>query len=193
MTSKRHYSTIKDLVFDIIHQTKGKVDYETMTKHVLDNFPKSKWKTTHWAWYKSQIKSGRFKDDFSAEEKKNLKLNKTLSSTKSPQDEKVEENKTKKIGDSILNHIRMMIREIAKDDEDFEFKLNRWIYARLMSDEKKKKSPIKKELWEMGMTSCQGCDKEFKTIKGVEIHRKDTSKAYSIENCELVCRPCHQG
>jgi len=187
------YKTIKDLVFDIIHQTNGKVDYETMTKYVLENFPQSKWKTTHWAWYKNQIKNGRFKDEFSAEEKKNLKLNKAVRTPLNIKpNEEIEENHVKRIGDNILNHTRMMIREIAKDDEDFEFKLNRWIYARLMLDERKKKTPIKKELWDMGMTSCQECDKDFKTIKGVEIHRKDSSRAYSIDNCELLCKPCHQ-
>lgn len=184
--------TIKDLVFDIIHQTNGKVDYEIITKHVLEAFPQSKWKPSHWAWYKSQIKIGKFKDEFSAEEKKNLKLKKTGNISISVEQNKEEENHVKRIGDNILNHARMMIREIAKDDEDFEFKLNRWIYARLMSDERRKKAPIKQELWEMGMTSCQDCDKEFKSIKGVEIHRKDTAKAYSIENCELLCKPCHQ-
>ncbi len=50
MPPTQNYSTIKDLVFDIIHQTKGKIDYETMTKYVLENFPNSKWKTTHWSW-----------------------------------------------------------------------------------------------------------------------------------------------
>ena len=128
------YKTIKDLVFDILPKTNGKVDYETMTELVLKTFPKSKWKTTHWAWYKSQIKSGRFKGDFSAEEKKNLKLNKTPSSIKSPQEEKQEENHVKRIGDNILNHTRMMIREIAKDDEDFDFKLNRVSTGKVPTD-----------------------------------------------------------
>ena len=193
MVRRRNYSTIKDLVFEIIHQTKGKVDYETMTKYILEQFPQSKWKATHWSWYKSQIKTGEFKDDFSAEEKKNLKLNKAekiLLNLLPP--DKQEENHVKRIGDNILNHIRMMIREISKDNEDFEFKLNRWVYARLQQDEIKKKRPIKQELWDFGTQSCRGCDKAFQTLKGVEIHRKDASKAYSINNCELLCRPCHQ-
>ena len=147
MVRRKNYSTIKDLVFEIIHQTKGKVDYETMTKYILEQFPQSKWKTTHWSWYKSQIKTGEFKSDFSAEEKKNLKLNKAekiLLNLLPP--DKQEENHVKRIGDNILNHIRMMIREISKDNEDFEFKLNRWVYARLQQDEIRKKRPIKREL-----------------------------------------------
>ncbi len=193
MSSKRNYSTIKDLVFDIIHQTKGKVDYETITKHVLEHFRHSKWKTTHWSWYKSQIKMGRFKDDFSADEKKNLKLNKAekISLNLLPSG-KQEENHVKRIGDNILNHVRAMVKEIAGDDENLEFKLNRWIYARLQQDEIRKKRPIKQELWDLGMKSCQECKKEFQTLKGVEIHRIDGSKAYSISNCDLLCRPCHQ-
>ena len=190
---RRRNSTIKDLVFEVIHQTKGKVNYETMTKYILGQFPQSKWKTTHWSWYKSQIKTGEFKNDFSAEEKKNLKLNKAekiLLNLLPP--DKQEENHVKRIGDNILNHIRMMIGEVSKDNEDFEFKLNRWVYARLQLDERKKKRPIKLELWDLGMRSCRGCGKIFQTLKSVEIHRKDGSKAYSINNCELLCRPCHQ-
>jgi len=155
-------------------------------------FPDSKWKISHWSWYKNQIKNGRFKEEFSAEEKKNLKLNKLSSKFKDPEVQQKEENMVKKVGDNLLNHVRMMIKEIAKDDEDYEFKLNRWVYARLMIDERKKKTPIKQQLWSMGMTACQDCNKEFPSLKGVEIHRKDTSRAYSLENCELLCRPCHQ-
>jgi hypothetical protein len=39
----RAYRTIKDVVFDIIRQTKGSADYETVTKVVLEHFPKSAW------------------------------------------------------------------------------------------------------------------------------------------------------
>jgi len=44
------YQYIKDLVFDIIHRSKGFVDYETVTAEVKKYFPQSKWKKTHWAW-----------------------------------------------------------------------------------------------------------------------------------------------
>ncbi len=86
---------IKDLVFDVIGQTDGKVDYEVMTRCVLERFPESKWKASHWAWYRNQIKSGRFKDEFSAEVKKNLKLNKSTPIVKSPEVVKAEENHVK--------------------------------------------------------------------------------------------------
>ena len=186
--------TIKELVFDIIHQTKGSVDYETIAEYVRKYFPKSKWKPSHWAWYCSQIKNGKFKSQFSKEEKKNLnigvpvkpiKLNLSKATPK-------EENHVKRIGDAILNHVRFMINETAKEDTDLRFKLNRWVYTRLQQEEIRKKRPIKQKLWDSGIHSCQSCGKEFKTIKGVEIHRKDLSTGYSVTNCELLCRSCHQ-
>ena len=179
-------NTITDLVISSIHKTNGKIDFDTITKLILEQFPDSKWKKTHWAWFKTQINKGKYKDEFSSHEKKNLKL--SIQEPENPENE----NKVKEIGDSLLNHVRMVVREISKDDEDFEFKLNRWVYQRLMQDERAKKKPIKKELWELGMNSCQGCNKKFKSLKGVEIHRIDSSKAYSIDNCELLCKPCHQ-
>jgi 5-methylcytosine-specific restriction endonuclease McrA len=54
------------------------------------------------------------------------------------------------------------------------------------------KKPIKKALWDSGIRACQNCGKGFSSIKGVEIHRKDGNLGYSKENCELLCRPCHQ-
>lgn len=98
----------------------------------------------------------------------------------------------KKIGDGILNHINFILDVTAKDDADFRFKLNRWVYSRLQQAEIRTKRPIKKQLWDLGMKSCQECHGKFDTLKNVEIHRKDTSKGYSVKNCILVCRKCHQ-
>jgi len=98
----------------------------------------------------------------------------------------------KKIGDDILAYVRSAIHEAAKDDVDFEFKLNRWVFSRLQIDSRKQSRPIKKKLWDSGMQSCQACGEKFDSIKGVHIHRKDDSLGYSFENCELMHRRCHQ-
>jgi len=98
----------------------------------------------------------------------------------------------KRIGDAILAHVRFVIREIADGDADFEFKLNRWIHSRLLSDSRKTSELIKHKLWDSGMQSCQICKKKFSNIKGVEIHRKDSSLGYSVKNCELLCNLCHR-
>jgi hypothetical protein len=69
------YRSIKELVFDLVHRTRGKIDYKTITEKVKKQFPKSKWKKPHWYWYRSQITSdrGRYKNLFSSEERQNLK------------------------------------------------------------------------------------------------------------------------
>jgi len=52
------YRTIKELVIDT-YMTEGQFpSYEKLTSLVLDHFPTSKWQKTHYAWYKSKIKTG---------------------------------------------------------------------------------------------------------------------------------------
>ncbi len=198
MGSERAYKTIKELVFDIIHQTRGMVDYDTVTREVKIRFPKSRWQKTHWSWYRYQIRQGRFESLFSEEVKDNLaKASKDLISRRKSKMRlgKTEPQKVdivKHIGDELLNHVRFMINEFAKDNADLKFRINRWVYARLMQDEIREKRPVKQELWDSGMRSCQKCGEKFNSLKGVEIHRKDSSTGYTIKNCELLCHPCHQ-
>lgn len=197
------YSTIKKLVFDIIEQTEGKVDYEAVTRAVRKHFPRSKWKESHWGYYRSQITSerGRYKDTFGERVKRNLAAGtrkrgrperRAEAGLKRRNKRETKEERVKRIGDAILEHARFVIGMAAGNDAGMRFKLNRWVYARLMQDEIREKRPIKQALWDSGMTSCQECGKGFKSIKGVEIHRKNGEKVYSLENCELVCRECHQ-
>ncbi len=198
------YSTIKGLVFDIIGRTEGKADYETVTKAVGKHFPKSKWKESHWAYYRSGITSekGRYRDAFGEKVKTNLvggmqkrgrPGRETTDILKKGKKRETKEEKVKRIGDAILGHARFVIGMAAGNDAGMRFKLNRWVYARLMQDEIREKRPVKQALWDSGMTSCQKCGMDFKSIKGVEIHRKNREKTYSVENCELLCRGCHQG
>ena len=102
------------------------------------------------------------------------------------------EDKVKRIGDEILEHARFVIGVAAGNNAQMRFKLNRWVYARLMQDEIREKRPVKQALWSSGTRACQKCGRKFKSIKGVEIHRKDSNKIYSVENCQLLCRECHQ-
>jgi len=192
----RPYSSIKDLVFDTVHKTQGKVNYNSITSLVKAEFPKSKWQKTHWAWYCTQIRKGRYKHLFSEEERQNLSNKQIVTHIKrraaSESPAKKEVNEVKRIGDEILNHVRFILQLTAKNDSTLYFKLNRWVYSRLMQYEIQLKKPIKQALWDSGMRACQDCGKEFSSIKGVEIHRKDSRLEYSKENCELLCRLCHQ-
>jgi hypothetical protein len=51
------YRTIKELVID----TCKFPSYERLTSLIKANFPNSKWKESHYNWYKSQIRTGKIK------------------------------------------------------------------------------------------------------------------------------------
>ena len=209
LSNSDKYRTIKSLVFDLIHRTTGRVRFDEVTSEVRKHFPTSRWQKSHWAWYRSQIVTGRFRGQFTEEERRNLSggaverapIAATLPSPSRPKSETEEpiargpsarEPAVKRIGDQVLGHVRFVISLAAGEDKDLQFKINRWVFARLLQDEIRVKRPIKKSLWAKGMRSCQACGEAFATVKGAELHRKDSSHTYSVENCELLCRECHQ-
>ena len=203
--SSKPYRTIKSLVLDHVHRKAGNVDYETLTAEVKKHFPDSAWKQTHWAWYRSQITAGRFQDMFSASEREALRSGRAAATTNglraeaSPPPASIpmrrgpvaKDPTVKRIGDEILRQVRVMLDLATGDDELMRFMVNRWVFARLQEDERGIKRPIKKHLWESGSQKCQACGQPFNSVKGVELHRTDPSKGYSVENCELLCRECH--
>jgi len=52
------YRTIKELVIETSMEQGGFPSYEKLTSLVKQHFPASKWQKTHYAWYKSKIKTG---------------------------------------------------------------------------------------------------------------------------------------
>jgi RecB family endonuclease NucS len=50
--------TIKALVIESYRAHGGMPPYETITALIRESFPLSKWQETHYAWYKSKIKTG---------------------------------------------------------------------------------------------------------------------------------------
>jgi hypothetical protein len=52
------YRTIKDLVIETCISEGQFPSYEKLTSLVMHHFPDSKWKKTHYSWYKSKIKTG---------------------------------------------------------------------------------------------------------------------------------------
>jgi hypothetical protein len=196
MKTQNTFPAIKSLVFELIHASQGRINNDRVEQEVLNYFPKSRWSKSHWSWYRNQIKNGKYANEFSEIEKKNLfdqiVLKNATGKIQRQQPKTDHDNKIKRIGDSLLNHVRTMMKDVADTDEVLYFKLNRWIYSRLLQDEISKKRPIKKALWDSGMRSCQKCGKQFESIKGVEIHRINNAEIYSVKNCILLCRPCHQ-
>jgi len=54
-----YYRTIKELVIETCMAEGQLPSYEKLTAALVrQNFPTSKWQKTHYAWYKSKIKTG---------------------------------------------------------------------------------------------------------------------------------------
>lgn len=67
MTPAGPRNTIKELVFAYVRETGGEVDYDELTRRVLELSPNSKWKKSHWAGYKTRIVNGEYSADFPQE------------------------------------------------------------------------------------------------------------------------------
>ena len=91
----------------------------------------------------------------------------------------------------ILQHVRKLIDEHAGNDPDKWWYANRYVFARLMLDERKTKTGVKARLFESG-AKCHGCGRPFERKKGVHLHRLDEAKAYSDGNCVLMHSECHE-
>lgn len=55
----RQYNSIRQLVIDQTISYGKMPPYETLTQLVLEHFPYSRWKESHYAWYRSQINTGK--------------------------------------------------------------------------------------------------------------------------------------
>lgn len=54
----KQHKTIKELILEACVANSFLPSYEELTKMILEEFPNSKWKKTHYTWYKSKIKNG---------------------------------------------------------------------------------------------------------------------------------------
>lgn len=91
----------------------------------------------------------------------------------------------------ILEHVRQLIVGHSDGDPDKWWYANRFVFARLMLDERKTKSGVKKRLFE-AKAACYRCGQPFEVKKGVNLHRLDQSKGYRDGNCVLMHSQCHQ-
>jgi len=91
----------------------------------------------------------------------------------------------------ILATTRRMIQEHGGGDPDKWWYANRFVFARLMLDERKTKATIKKKLLDAG-AACHGCGQDFDSKRDIHLHRLEGGKAYSEANCVLMHAKCHQ-
>ena len=91
----------------------------------------------------------------------------------------------------ILEQTRSMISQHASGDPDKWWYANRFVFARLMLDERKTKVSVKQKL--LGAAArCHGCGKPFEGRRDIHLHRLDGSKGYSDANCVLMHPDCHR-
>ena len=92
----------------------------------------------------------------------------------------------------ILERVRSQIKEAAGKNSDDWFKVNRYVYARLLGDERKKK-PKKADLFDKQKGFCWLCKERIDKIKDTDTHRIDEQLGYGhADNVVLVHRTCHQ-
>ncbi|MCX5644662.1 MAG: hypothetical protein NTZ17_08240 [Phycisphaerae bacterium] len=95
----------------------------------------------------------------------------------------------------ILAATRRAISECAGSDPDRLFYVNRFVFARLQVDERKTKTKIKKELLDADSPSCgySGCTHggSIESRRGIHLHRRNTTRGYSRDNCVLMHADCH--
>jgi len=72
MRKAGNYPTIKALVLDFVHRQDGCVSYIELTDEVLHHFPESRWKESHWRYWRYQILQGKTTEPFSESELANL-------------------------------------------------------------------------------------------------------------------------
>jgi len=93
--------------------------------------------------------------------------------------------------EDILAEARRRIEEHANGDPDKWWYANRYVFARLMLDERKTKTAIKQRLFDDGQP-CHFCGEPFEKKKGIHLHRLDPSCGYSDANCVLMHGDCHE-
>ncbi len=92
----------------------------------------------------------------------------------------------------ILKQVRSQIKEVAGENPDVWFKINRYVYARLLGDERKKK-PKKADLFDKQKGLCWICKGRIDKIKDTDTHRIDEKLGYDdVDNVVLVHQGCHR-
>ena len=103
--------------------------------------------------------------------------------------------KERETAKDILDQIRQLVEEATQEDIGFAFALRRYIYTRLMHDERGKPMQRRKlksnKLLEQGGI-CAECGKQFVVGEEPELDRIDAMKGYTAENVRLIHHECHR-
>jgi ribosomal protein L44E len=94
----------------------------------------------------------------------------------------------------ILRQVRERITEATKGDQAYTWALRRYLYIRLMHDERgnpteRKKLKFRKMVEQEA--KCAECGERLPE-QGSELDRLDAMSGYTSENVRLVCHSCHR-
>jgi hypothetical protein len=98
------------------------------------------------------------------------------------------------VGHRILESVRDLIEEASIHDKSMGWALRRFVYTRLMHDERGK--PMQRRILKLNkMISQRGlcfeCGEELPK-RGAELDRIQAMDGYTEENTHLVCHKCHR-
>jgi hypothetical protein len=96
---------------------------------------------------------------------------------------------------AILDRTREEIASAATGDAAIEFAMRRYVYTRLMHDERS--SPMQRRVLKMRKFDaqqgiCRICHLPLVQIGHTHLHRHDQLKGYTDENTDLVHAECHK-
>lgn len=100
----------------------------------------------------------------------------------------------REVAKDLLLQLRKGMTIAAKEDREYAWALRRYIYTRLIHDERgnpteRKKLKFKKMVEQEA--KCAECGEKLPE-KGSELDRFDAMKGYTSENTRLVCHSCHR-
>lgn len=96
--------------------------------------------------------------------------------------------------EKILNDTRKAILDYSENNSDTWFYANRFVFARLQLDERRKKNKIKKVRFQnRPVCHYKKCpQKKLESLKGIHLHRLDRNIGYRLKNCVLAHSECHK-
>lgn len=95
---------------------------------------------------------------------------------------------------AIVEKARLQITEAARDDEALLWAMRRYVYLRLLYDERgtpMQRRALKRKKRAAQNGKCSLCAADLPE-KGAELDRFEPMKGYTAENTQLICHACHR-
>lgn len=99
-----------------------------------------------------------------------------------------------RVAKQILDQVRQLIQQTAKEDKALAWALKRYVYIRLQHDERG--TPARRKMLKLKKMVAQNmrcaiCKKKLPE-RGAELDRFNAMDGYTEENTQLICHACHR-